>query len=69
MATIGYARISTREQDLTIQREARAVAGCSKIYAEKITGARSDRPQFAWLVKALEPRDISIVTRLDRQPQ
>jgi DNA invertase Pin-like site-specific DNA recombinase len=66
MATIGYARVSTRDQDLTIQREALTAAGCSKIYAEKISGAKSDRPQLARLVKALEPGDILIVTRLDR---
>ena len=35
MATIGYARVSTRDQDLTIQREALTAAGCSKIYAER----------------------------------
>jgi DNA invertase Pin-like site-specific DNA recombinase len=66
MATVGYARVSTREQDLTIQREALTAAGCSKIYAEKVSGAKSDRPQLARLVKALEPGDILIVTRLDR---
>jgi DNA invertase Pin-like site-specific DNA recombinase len=48
------------------EREALTAAGCSKIYAEKITGAKSDRPQLARLVKALEPGDILIVTRLDR---
>jgi DNA invertase Pin-like site-specific DNA recombinase len=66
MATIGYARVSTRDQDLTMQREALTAAGCSKIYAEKISGAKSDRPQLVRLVKALEPGDILIVTRLDR---
>jgi DNA invertase Pin-like site-specific DNA recombinase len=66
MAIIGYARVSTRDQDLTIQREALTAAGCSKIYAEKISGAKWDRPQLARLVKALEPGDILIVTRLDR---
>jgi DNA invertase Pin-like site-specific DNA recombinase len=66
MATIGYARVSTRDQDLTIQRDALTAAGCSKIYAEKISGAKFDRPQLARLVKALEPGDILIVTRLDR---
>jgi|SRR5262249_39661787 len=62
----GYARVSTREQDLTLQREALTAAGCSRIYAEKISGARADRPQLARLLKALEPGDQVIVTRLDR---
>jgi DNA invertase Pin-like site-specific DNA recombinase len=40
VATVyGYARVSTREQDLTIQREALRAAGCTKVYAEKMSGA------------------------------
>jgi DNA invertase Pin-like site-specific DNA recombinase len=66
MAVLGYARVSTREQDLTLQREALKAAGCSRIYAEKMSGARSDRPQLARLLKALEPGDLVIVSRLDR---
>ena len=45
-ASPGYARVSTREQDLTIQREALRAAGCTKIYAEKMSGIPSDRPQL-----------------------
>jgi DNA invertase Pin-like site-specific DNA recombinase len=66
MAITGYARVSTREQDLTLQRQALEAAGCSRIYAEKMSGARADRPQLARLLKALEPDDQVIVTRLDR---
>ena len=66
MATIGYARVSTREQDLTLQREALKAAGCERLYAEKMSGARSDRPQLARLLKALQPGDQVLVTRLDR---
>ena len=66
MATIGYARVSTREQDLTLQHEALRAVGCTRVYAEKISGARSDRPQLARLLKALVPGDVVIVTRLDR---
>jgi DNA invertase Pin-like site-specific DNA recombinase len=41
-------------------------AGCEKVFAEKISGARSDRPELAKMLKALEPGDTIIVTRLDR---
>jgi DNA invertase Pin-like site-specific DNA recombinase len=66
MAIIGYARVSSNGQDLTIQREALEAAGCTKVFAEKISGVRSDRPQLARLLKALEPGDMVIVARLDR---
>ncbi|MDD3433280.1 MAG: recombinase family protein [Tepidiphilus sp.] len=63
---LGYARVSTDAQDLTNQREALAAAGCSRIFAEKITGARRDRPELARLLDHLRPGDVVTVTRLDR---
>jgi DNA invertase Pin-like site-specific DNA recombinase len=66
VAIIGYARVSTNGQDLSLQHEALKEAGCTKIYSEKMSGARSDRPKLACLLKALEPGDVLIVTRLDR---
>ena len=66
MTTIGYARVSTKEQDLTLQNDALRAAGCTRIFAEKMSGARADRPQLARLLRALEPGDQIIVTRLDR---
>ena len=66
MAVIGYARVSTREQDLTIQREALRAAGCTKVFAEKMSGIRSDRPQLARLLNSLGPGDTVVVTVLDR---
>jgi len=53
MTTIGYARISTDGQSITAQTEALQGAGCARIYAEKISGAYSDRPQLAKAIAAL----------------
>ncbi len=66
MTMIGYARVSTRDQDLTLQLEALRTAGCAKTSAEKVSGARSDRQQLARLLKALAPGDVVVVARLDR---
>jgi DNA invertase Pin-like site-specific DNA recombinase len=62
----GYARVSTREQDLTLQQEVLRAAGCTKIFAEKMSGVRSDRPKLARLLNVLAPGDMVIVTALDR---
>jgi DNA invertase Pin-like site-specific DNA recombinase len=50
----------------TSQLEALKAAGAEKIWREKISGARSDRPELAKLVRSLQPGDIVVVTRLDR---
>ncbi len=63
---LGYARVSTDEQDLTNQRADLHAAGCTRIYAEKVTGARRDRPELARLLDHLRPGDVVTVTRLDR---
>lgn len=62
----GYARVSTQDQDLTIQRQTLAAAGCERVFAEKISGAKSDRPELAAMLAALQAGDIVIVTRIDR---
>jgi DNA invertase Pin-like site-specific DNA recombinase len=63
---LGYARVSTREQDLTGQLAELRAAGCTKIYSEKASGARGDRAELARVIKRLEPGDVLVVTRLDR---
>src|SRR5262249_38483384 len=62
----GYARVSTDDQSLVSQD---AAAGCAKVYAEKISGARSDRPELAKVLKRLDAGDVLVVTRLDRLPR
>jgi DNA invertase Pin-like site-specific DNA recombinase len=66
MTILGYARVSTRDQNLTGQLEALKAAGASTIYREKISGARADRPQLAKLLAALKAGDTVIVTKIDR---
>ena len=67
MAILGYARVSTNGQDLAGQVAA-LQAGCVRIYREKASGAKTDRPELAKLLRALGPGDVPIVTRLDRLP-
>jgi DNA invertase Pin-like site-specific DNA recombinase len=66
MSNIGYARVSTSGQTLEAQLDVLGQAGCSKIYRDVASGARSDRPQLQSLLKALEPGAVVVVTRLDR---
>jgi len=62
----GYARVSTDGQTLDTQREALTQAGAGRVFAEKISGARSDRAQLQRALTALEPGDVLLVTKLDR---
>ena len=63
---IGYARVSTEDQDLTLQRSAFKDIGCERIYEEKVTGARRTRPQLARMLDQLRAGDVVVVSRLDR---
>jgi DNA invertase Pin-like site-specific DNA recombinase len=62
----GYARVSTDGQSLASQDAELHAADCMKVYAEKISGARSDRPELAKVLKRLDAGDVLMVTRLDR---
>jgi DNA invertase Pin-like site-specific DNA recombinase len=67
MAIYGYARVSSDDQDLTIQREALKAAGCEVIREEKISGgSREGRKELETLITFLRPGDTLIVTKLDR---
>lgn len=62
----GYARVSTREQNLSGQVVELQAAGCAKVYSEKASGARGDRAELAKILKRLHAGDVLVVTRLDR---
>src|SRR5260370_42585056 len=66
MTTYGYARVSTRDQDLAAQDAELMAAGCAKVFQEKVSGAKTDRPELAKAISRLESGDVLVVTRLDR---
>lgn len=67
MSLYGYARVSTADQDLSIQEAALRAAGCTVIRAEKKSGARRNgRTELAILLEFLAPGDTLVVTRIDR---
>ncbi len=66
MTIYGYARVSTDGQTLASQDAQLHAAGCAKVYSEKASGARTDRPELAKLLRRLGDGDVLMVTRLDR---
>ena len=62
----GYARVSTDDQDLRLQRGLLTEAGCRRIFEEKSSGAKRDRPELARLLDQIRADDVVVVTRLDR---
>lgn len=63
---IGYARVSTREQNLNMQVIALEEDGCQKIYEEVISGAKAERPILDNVLKQLREGDVLVVWKLDR---
>lgn len=63
---IGYARVSTDDQHLDSQRAALLAFGCQRIYEEKISGAKRQRPELSKALDHLRDGDVLVATRLDR---
>jgi len=63
---IGYARVSTHEQNLTLQTDALKKASCRKIIDDRVSGAGSDRPGLKAALEYARERDTLLIWRLDR---
>lgn len=64
--TIGYARVSTTGQNLDGQCDSLRQAGCERIYSEKISGAKAQRPELERMLDALREGDTVVITELTR---
>jgi DNA invertase Pin-like site-specific DNA recombinase len=63
---IGYARVSTHEQNLALQKDALKKIGCEEIFEDKVTGLATSRPGINEAISYLRPGDTLVVWRLDR---
>ncbi|MFF1291998.1 MULTISPECIES: recombinase family protein [unclassified Streptomyces] len=63
---IGYARVSTDDQEAQLQRDALTEAGCSRIFEDKASGKSTDRPELTAVLDYLRAGDTLVVWKLDR---
>jgi len=63
---VGYARVSTAEQDPALQLDALGQVGCSRVFTDHASGSREDRPELAAVLDSLRPGDTLVMWRLDR---
>lgn len=63
---VGYARVSTDDQDLSLQRDALNAAGCERLFTDTMSGAKAERPGLVEVLDFCRPGDTLVVWRLDR---
>lgn len=66
MARIGYARVSTRDQNIDSQIDMLKAAGCERVFVDKASGAKESRPEWDKLLEFLRPEDTIVVAELSR---
>jgi DNA invertase Pin-like site-specific DNA recombinase len=66
MAAVGYARVSTADQDPALQLDALAAAGCTKVFEDRASGARADRPGLRAALDYAREGDVLVTWKLDR---
>ena len=66
MALVGYARVSTHEQETSLQQDALLAAGCERIFADRASGALAERPELTRALEYARQGDTLVVWRLDR---
>jgi DNA invertase Pin-like site-specific DNA recombinase len=65
MAAVGYARVSTADQDLALQLDALAAAGCAKVFEDRASGGRADRPGLRAALDYAREGDVLVTWKLD----
>ncbi len=63
---VGYARVSTQDQDLALQLDALTAAGCERVFTERASGAQRERPQLGAALDYMRAGDTLVVWKLDR---
>ena len=66
MANIGYARVSTQDQDLSLQLDALAAAGCGRVFEDRASGAQADRAGLRAALDYVRDGEVLVVWKLDR---
>ena len=63
---VGYARVSTAEQNIDLQLSALKEAGCEKLYQDQLSGTKTNRPGLGMALEVLRKNDTLVVWKLDR---